>query len=62
MEKFIDLLKDGTVYQFALLFALIAFNAFLVFTTGILNDTITGCIIGLAVGIPSTKTNISNSK
>lgn len=56
MSKFVDLLKDGTIYQFVLLFALVAFDGIFLAATGALEPTVTGAIVGLAVGIPS-KTN-----
>lgn len=55
MKNFTDLLKDGTVYQFILVFALVAFDVIVLTQTGALEPTVTGALVGLAVGIPSNK-------
>jgi len=55
MDKFVELLKDGVIYQFVVLFALVVFDGICLVTTKTLEPTITGAIIGLAIGIPSSK-------
>ena len=51
----IEILKDGTVYQFVVLFALIMFQAlFMIVSGGQINEFVMGAIISLAVSLPIT--------
>jgi len=43
--------KSAIVFQFMIVGALIGFNAWSFYASGILDETITGALIGLAVGI-----------
>lgn len=45
-------LKPEEIYQFLLLFILTTINFFVIYKTGADNETITGALIGLAVGLP----------
>lgn len=53
-EKFIDLLKDGTIYQFVLLFALIMFQAiYMIITKGQIHELLLGGLLGVLTGLPA---------
>lgn len=56
-DKFYEMLENGTTYQFIVLIALIVFNAIYLCMTKTLEPTITGAIIGLAVGLPINQNN-----
>lgn len=52
-DKFYELLKDGTLYQFLILIALIIFQAiYMIISKGEINDLIMGAIVTMAVGVP----------
>lgn len=55
-DKVFTLLKDGTIYQFVLLFSLILFQlVYMGFNGGKMNDMLIGAIVGVMVGLPVTQ-------
>lgn len=52
MDKFYEILENGVVFQFVVLLALIVYNGVYLAMTKTLEPTITGAIIGLAIGLP----------
>lgn len=47
--------KAGVVYQFTVLAAIILLNGYILYTTGTLNETLTGALIGVMLGLPFKK-------
>ena len=45
------------VYQVVVLISIILLNSFYFYFHKELNETLTGCLIGLAIGIPNTMTD-----
>ena len=53
-EKLVDLLKDGTIYQFVLLFALITFQAiYMIITKGQVHELLLGGLLGVLTWLPA---------
>lgn len=53
-DKLYDLLRDGTIYQFVLLFALIVFQAiYMIITKGQVHELLLGGLLGVLTGLPS---------
>lgn len=49
--------KASIIFQFVLLIALVAMDGYILYTTGVPDETITGILAGLAVGIGLTTVN-----
>ena len=55
LQSLYTLLKDGTIYQFTILLALIMFQAiYMIVSKGQMNEFVMGAIISLAVSLPIT--------
>lgn len=60
-DKMYELLRDGTIYQFTLLIALILFQAiYMIITKGQVHELLLGGLLGVLTGLPaiSKTTNV----
>lgn len=57
-DKVYELLKDGTIYQFVLLFSLILFQAiYMIITKGQVHELLLGGLLGVLTGLPAMSKN-----